>query len=81
MSKLKPDDTLQETMFKMSEGNPGALAVLIRMLQKGEDGLIPILILDDMGIYGSKIWVGYKNDCGMDIDKYIEFIKKRKVKC
>ena len=77
MTRIKLKDSIQDVMFKMSEGNPGALRVLMDMLQK-ENGLTYILILDDMGIYGSKIWVGYKDHCGMDIDKYIESIKKEK---
>ena len=79
MPRIKLEDNIQDSIFKMSEGNPGALKVLMNMLQK-ENGLIYILTLDDMGIYGSKIWVGYKDHCGMDIDKYIESIKKREVK-
>jgi len=78
MSKIKLKDSLEDIMFKMSEGNPGALKVLTKILVI--DGLISILVLDDMGIYGSKIWVGYKDHCGMDINKYIELIKKREAK-
>lgn len=79
MSKIKLEDNLQEIVWKMSEGNPGALRVLMEILQK-ENGLNYILTLDDMGIYASKIWVGYKDHCGMDINKYVELIKKREVK-
>lgn len=78
MSRLKLEDTVANIILKMSEGNPGALRVLMKMLRK-EDGIIYVFTLDDMGIYGSQIWVGYKDHCGQDIDKFIESIKKREV--
>lgn len=76
MSRIKLEDNMTQVMFKMSEGNPGALRVLMEIFQK-DGGLLYILTLDDMEIYGSKIWVGYKDHCGMDINKYIESIRKR----
>ena len=74
--KIKLTDSLLDIMMKMSGGNPGALRVLMEILECDE-GLLRILDLDNMGIYGSQIWVGYKNHCGSDIEKLIELIKNR----
>ena len=74
--KIKLEDNLQDVLFKMSAGNPGALTVLMKMLTHIE-GLLRILDLDSMGIYGSQIWVGYKNNCGSDIEKFLEMIKNK----
>ncbi len=65
-----------DLLILMSEGNPGAASVLAQ-LAKREDGFIRILSLDDMNIRGSQIWVGYKDVCGSDIDKFIRAIKNR----
>jgi len=74
--RIEFNDNVKDVIIKMSDGNPGALRVLMEMLQK-EDGLLNIFILDDMNIYGSRIWVGYKDICNYDLDKYFELIKKR----
>ena len=65
-----------DIMFKLSEGNPGAINVMGQMLQE-EVGFLYILSLDDMNMWGSQIWVGYKDYCGEDIKKFIEAVKNR----
>ena len=67
---------LPDLLFEMSEGNPGAISVLIG-LQKDPLHLLTILHLDDMNIRGSQIWVGYKDCCDCDIDKFSEKVKAR----
>jgi hypothetical protein len=68
--------SIMEALILMSEGNPGAATVLAE-LAKREDGFIWILSLDDMNIRGTQIWVGYKDVCESNIEKFIEAIKKR----
>lgn len=53
----------------MSEGNPGAATVLGRLMQNDKDFPL-ILNLDDMNIRGTQIWIGYKDFCGEDMDKF-----------
>jgi hypothetical protein len=74
--KIGLRDSVMELMFKMSEGNPGAMSVLMQILQNSED-VLTILDLDDMNIRGSQIWVGFKDYCGEDIDKFIAAARKR----
>ena len=74
--RIKLEDTLKDVIIKMSEGNPGAMKLLMDMLQY-TSGLERILDLDTMGIYGSQIWVGYKNHCGSDIENFLKTIKRK----
>jgi len=70
------DDTIGVAMHKMSEGNPGALTVLMRIMEEGQaidpQGLAgghgAILALDTLGIYGAQIWMLYKDVCGENIE-------------
>ena len=68
--------TTMDLMVLMAEGNPGALSALIE-LSKGELGLIDILHLDDMNVRGSQIWLGYKDHCDGDIEKFRTCIRQR----
>ena len=77
--ELRLNDNLMDWMVKMAEGNPGALTVLLTaMKEKGaqEMGEL-ILFLDDMNIRGKQIWIGYKEYCGCDIDKFADCIKEK----
>jgi len=77
--ELRINEKLMDWMVKMAEGNPGALTVLLTaMKEKGaqEIGEL-ILFLDDMNIRGTQIWIGYKDHCGCDIDKFIGCIKEK----
>jgi hypothetical protein len=67
-----------DLMIVMSEGNPGALNVMMNMIKKDSLlGPMKIIALDDMNIRGTQIWVGYKDHCGEDMDKFVECITKR----
>ncbi len=57
--KIQLTDTTLDLVTKMSEGNPGALSVLMDMVTSGHT--LVILSLDDMNIRGSQIWVGWKD--------------------
>lgn len=77
--EIQLSDNLQHVIIKMSEGNPGALNVLMQILKKfskaPEDAFIQYLFLDDMNIRGTQIWIGYKEYCKCDIDKFVQCIK------
>ena len=60
----------------MSEGNPGAASVIGQLLQD-DTGFMKLLGLDDMNIRGTQIWVGYKDHCGEDIEKFKAAIHER----
>ena len=73
MSKIQLTDSLQEVVFKMSEGNPGAISILMQLLNNPQvcepaNPFMVILTLDSYEIYGSNIWIMYKDLCGEDIE-------------
>jgi hypothetical protein len=82
-TKIEMTDSLEDMMFKMSEGNPGALNVCLQMLQDGEQidpdsamgGLGAILSLDTLRLYGSKIWMLYKDVCEQDLSKMLAVLR------
>ncbi len=70
------EDTVQDSVTKMSKGNSGAITVLCEILKKEPAiGIMLICKLDDANIRGSDIWVEYKDICGEDIEKFIAKIK------
>ena len=74
-AKIQLTDNMNDVFFKMSQGNPGALTVLVQLLEQTPiidpdallKGLGSILALDTLGIRGSEIWILYKDVCGESI--------------
>ena len=81
--RLELGDTAVTAVVKMAEGNPGAVMVLAQMFNKGAKidpdsalgGFGPVLDLDALGIYGSRIWMLYKDVCGEDIVKTLAVLR------
>lgn len=71
------DDTTQDLVIKMAEGNPGALTVLCQLMERGMEGLMKILDLDDMNMRGSQIWVAFKDYSGQDLSVLIGALHER----
>ena len=73
--RIKLRDTVLDAIIKMSEGNPGATRVCAEIVRDGGaidplafgGGLLKLLSLDSLGIYGSRIWMLYKDVCGCDL--------------
>ena len=73
-NRIKLSMTGQEMLYAMSEGNPGALNVMLAFIKHGKavdpehmfGGVGHIMSLDTLGIYGSYIWIFYKDICGED---------------
>jgi hypothetical protein len=57
---------LQETIVDLSEGNPGALSVLLQLVKAGRPDLI--VVLRERGHRGSAIWTLYKDGNGEDLE-------------
>jgi len=82
-SKIEPNDSLHDVLFKISEGNPGALNVCIKILTDGEKidpdntmgGLGVLLSLDTLGLYGSKIWMLYKDVCDCELSAMLAVLR------
>lgn len=78
MARISLADSGLQIIMKMSEGNPGAATVLVNLLSEQEvkvseidpDNLLGavgvVLHMDTLEIYGSNIWMFYKDVCGQD---------------
>ena len=64
-NRLEPGMTLEEAVAALWEGNPGAQTVLINLVNTGNAEVL--VVLDDLEIYGSKIWLLFKDIAGQDI--------------
>lgn len=74
-------DTTMSVVQKMSEGNPSAITVCLRMLNESEKidpfigGLGAILMMDTFGIHGPRIWMLYKDVCNQDLVKMLACLR------
>ena len=83
MSRIKLTDTMVDVVTTMSEGNPGALNVCMQLIRDSEridpdaamGGLGWMLSLDTHEIYGSHIWLFYKDICGESIQNMIAVMR------
>lgn len=75
--KLKGHQDIGEALLIMSEGNPGAVSVLTKLLEGGMNDLMVILDLDDMNIRGEQIWLGYKDFANCDLEVFKKAARNR----
>ncbi len=68
MKITSPTMSARDAIVELSEGNPGAINVMVQLCKKSP---ICLLALDIKGIYGPAIWTFYKDRCGQDIEKMI----------
>lgn len=66
-------DSVMNVVVKLAEGNPGAVTVLMRVLEKND---IPAIIaMDGFGIYGSRIWMLYKDVCKENLESALAVLR------
>lgn len=83
MARISLHDSFMDIVMKMSEGNPGALTVIMEIVGNTKEidklnwagAYGPILGLDTLGIYGSNIWVLYKDHCNQNIVHLIAVLR------
>jgi hypothetical protein len=83
MSRIQITDTATSMVTKMCEGNPGALRVLCECLKEGAaidpegmpGGIGPILSMDTLKLYGSRIWMLYADVCSHDLRRTIALLR------
>ena len=83
MTRIEGQDTVQDMVIKLSEGNPGALRVCIDITENGgsidPDGFTGgtglLLLLDSLSLYGSKIWMLYKDVCGENLVNTVAMLR------
>ena len=84
--RLEATDTIRDSLMKMVDGNPGAITVCVNLLKFGEQlapqggpagGMFYILALDEFEIYGSRIWMLYKDVCGENLNMMVAVLIAR----
>jgi hypothetical protein len=81
--RIKLEMNTLDILYALSEGNPGGLSVMIELMeaapkidpQAAFKGLQPLLSLDNLQIYGSDIWILYKDLCGQDVLKVLTIFR------
>lgn len=75
--RIELNDTALSACMKLAEGNPGAITALMKLMgaapridpDSAWGAIGPLFSLDRMGIYGSNIWLLWKDVCGQDAVK------------
>lgn len=86
MSRLNLMMAGMDVAVKMSDGNPGAISVLMMLMASDQPGveidpdaafggMTPIFNLDTLGIYGSRIWCLYKDVCEESIPHLVALLR------
>lgn len=81
--RLTASMTLFDMLTVLAEGNPGALQVALKLYQEGGQhdpasalgGLGSLLSLDTLGVYGSDIWLLYKDGCKESLADLVMFLR------
>lgn len=66
------NDNINELSYKLSKGNPGAITVVVQLLQHG-DGMKVIEKLLIKNITGSELWVAFKQQ-DKDIERFVQSV-------
>ncbi|MEE3417776.1 MAG: hypothetical protein VZQ62_00385 [Methanosphaera sp.] len=76
--RINLSDNLMESITKLSEGNPGALNVLMGIVDKFKNDTVKVFskfsIIDTMNLYGSNLYMLWNDCCGRDLDKTLKII-------
>ncbi len=69
MEKIKANMSMMDIIMVMSEGNPGALTILMQMI-KDPSGFLDILTCDSLEIRGSKLYMLWNDCCRRNYAKF-----------
>ena len=80
--RIKLTDSTMDVVVKMSEGNPGAMNVIMQMLTANNidpdnamGGLGALLLMDTYGIYGTDIYILNNDICDRDLAKTLAVLR------
>lgn len=81
--RIEGSDNVMSMVMKLSEGNPGAMTVCMSAFKNAHaidpigalGGLAPMLAMDTLGIYGSRIWMLYKDVCGERLPYFLAMLR------
>lgn len=66
---------LLNRLTEMSEGNPGAATALGQLVKTQPDATDLLDTLEVHDITGPYVWVGFKDHCEQDIDRFAQAIR------
>jgi len=75
--KYQYGDSTMDLVVKMGEGNPGAMMACMELFKIGPSGAVTILNLDDIGLYGEKLYMLWNDCCGRDASKVVQVVEAR----
>jgi hypothetical protein len=83
MSLLDLKDNGYTACVKLSQGNPGAVTTIVLLLKHAGDidkdsalgGIGSLFELDQLGIYGSRIWMLYSDVCKRSLPKMVALLR------
>ncbi len=76
MGRISLLDTMEETIFKFSNGNPGAMQALIELLNLSPEKMFQnLLTLDRMELYENKLYMLWNDSCDRNVEKMQDIIK------
>jgi len=72
-----------DILIAMADGNPGAITACMTLMEDAErvdpdsvlGAMSPIFALDTLGIYGSRIWMLYKDVCKQDTARVLALLR------
>ena len=81
--RITGQDNVITAITNLSDGNPGGLSVCMNAYKFSPaidpigalGGFAPLLALDTLGIYGSRIWMLYKDVCGENLPKFLASLR------
>lgn len=74
---LNQSGDIRDAIITLSEGNPGAINVLMEVTRKTSLADHVLSNLDSMNIRGSQIWVAFKDHCKQDVLRFTECVLRR----
>lgn len=80
---MDENDPIKERIIDLCEGNPGALTVLIQMVQAaqvmGQTYTLPFLFdyMKEQGLTGPEIWILFKDECDEDFSLFLQTLSLR----
>lgn len=70
MSRINLEQPIKDAIIVMAEGNPGAMTTCVELLKnggeidpQGQNGVLFLLSLDSLEIYGSRIYMLWNDVC------------------
>ena len=69
MARINSDMQVKDAIVEIVDGNPGALTACVDILNHGDSNYL--LYLDELGIYGGRIYMLWSDVCGRDALKTI----------